>query len=176
MPLYEFYCEACHTLYTFRSPRVDTVTLPACPDCGGTLKREVSAFSHSVRGEARAGAEADPGDLDRMDVAAAKLSERLHALEREDADPRDAVRVMRELAREGGLRFNREVREAMARIEAGEDPEQIEETFREVFDTENPFESDREAADPAAAGWRRRRHPPRRDPVWRDLPGRGQGE
>jgi hypothetical protein len=62
----------------------------------------------------------------------------------------------------------------MARIEAGEDPEQIEETFREVFDTENPFESDREAADPAAAEWWRRLRPPRRDPIWRDLPGNGE--
>lgn len=173
MPLYEFYCEPCHTLYTFRSPRVDTVTLPVCPDCGQELKREISPFSHSVRGKTRADTEENPGDLDRMDVAAAKLSERLHALERDDADPREAVRVMRELAREGGVRFNREVQEAMARIESGEDPEQVEETFREVFDTENPFESDNESPGPATTGWWRRIHPPRRDPVWRDLPERG---
>lgn len=181
MPLYEFYCEACHTIFTFRSSRVDTATVPGCPACGRPLKREVSVFAHIVRGASKApdaaGDATEPGDAmsDRLEQAAGRLGERLQALDDDDADPRDAVRVMRELADAGGLRFNAEVREAMARIEAGEDPERIDEQFSEVFDTDNPFEAgDAPEASVSARAWLRKLRGPARDPNWYDLmPDRG---
>ena len=170
MPLYEFYCEPCHTVFTFRSHHVDTLTLPECPLCGQQLKREVSRFSHCVKG-GEAAREEGTGDFDRMELMGAKLADRLHALERDEADPRDAVRVMRELASAGGVRFNKEVQEAMNRIEAGEDTEQIDEEFQEVFDLENPFEEQDDAETGHQVGdlWRRL-HAPKRDPVWHDMP------
>lgn len=175
MPLYEFYCAPCHMIFTFRSARVDTSTVPACPKCGNRLKREVSSFTHIVRGASKAvesddNTEAGDPMAGRMEQAAARLGERLQALEDDDADPRDAVRVMRELADAGGLRFNTEVREAMARIEAGEDPERIDEQFSEVFDTDNPFEAgDAQDGRTSARNWLRRLRGPTRDPQWHDL-------
>ena len=170
MPLYEFYCEPCHTLFTFRSPRVDTATVPSCPVCGARLKREVSAFAHIVRGKSAPDASSDGEAASRMDEVLARMGDRVQALDDEDADPRDAVKVMKEMAAAGGLAFNKEVQEAMARIEAGEDPERIDEEFKEVFDTENPFaESDSEAGGRLSELWRRMRGP-RRDPKWYDLP------
>jgi hypothetical protein len=57
----------------------------------------------------------------------------------------------------------------MARIEAGEDPERIDEEFSEVFDTDNPFEDgDAQEAAPAR-NWLRRLRGPARDPNWYDL-------
>ena len=50
MPIYEFYCADCHTIYSFFSRRVNTEKIPACPDsrCGRTaLARQVSLFSVS---------------------------------------------------------------------------------------------------------------------------------
>ena len=172
MPLYEFYCEPCHTVFTFRSPRVDTVTVPACPQCGEKLKREVSSFAHIVRGEMHEAPESDaPGEdaADRMDRVLSQMGERMQALEDDDADPREAVKVMKELAAAGGMRFNKEVREAMARIEAGEDPEKIDEEFSEVFDAENPFADGEDDLGQAGAGWLRRLRGPKRDPKWYDL-------
>jgi len=172
MPLYEFYCEPCHTVFTFRSPRVDTATVPVCPHCAKKLKREVSAFAHIVRGGVQEGPETETGgedETDRMDRVLSQMGERMQALEDDDADPREAVKVMKELASAGGLHFNKEVREAMARIEAGEDPEKIDEEFREVFDTENPFADEDEESKRAGDGWLRRLRGPRRDPVWHDL-------
>ena len=172
MPLYEFYCEPCHTIFTFRFPRVDTATLPPCPRCGKKLKREVSVFAHIVRGQAQESAEpaADGEDAtDRMDRVLSQMGERMQALEDDDADPREAVRVMKELASAGGLHFNKEVREAMARIEAGEDPEKIDEEFSEVFDTENPFADGDDGEGKPGAGWLRRLREPRRDPVWHEF-------
>lgn len=171
MPLYEFYCEPCHTVFTFRSPRVDTSTVPSCPACGARLRREVSAFAHIVKGASAPGAEAgaDDGAAGRMEQVMAEMGERIRSLDDEDADPREAVKMMREMADAGGLHFRAEVREAMARIEAGEDPEKVDEQFAEVFDSENPFaESDGEPKGNISALWRRLRGP-RRDPVWRDL-------
>jgi putative FmdB family regulatory protein len=172
MPLYEFYCGPCHTLFTFRSPRVDTVTLPPCPQCGKTLKREVSAFAHIVRGKTQEASEpGGDGDdaTDRMDRVLSQMGERMQSLEDEDADPREAVKVMKELASAGGLHFNKEVQEAMARIEAGEDPEKIDEEFSEVFETENPFADGEDEAGKTGVGWLRRLRGPRHDPTWHEL-------
>jgi putative FmdB family regulatory protein len=175
MPLYEFYCEPCHTIFTFRSVRVDTVTVPSCPRCGLALKREVSPFAHSVKGASKPTDEGGDGtgDGDRMAQAAVRLGDRLQALDDEGADPREAVRVMRELADAGGLHFNAEVREAMARVEAGEDPEKIDEQFGEVFDTENPFAEGDVAGASSGRAWMRRFRGPARDPAWHDLEARG---
>ena len=169
MPLYEFYCEPCHTVFTFRSARVDTVTVPLCPRCGKGLKREVSPFAHIVSGAVKEEPGGEAAGAEHMGQAAEQLGERLQALDDDGADPREAVRVMRELASAGGLHFNREVREAMARIEAGEDPEKIDEEFKEVFESDNLFaEAESEAGGRLSDLWRRVRGP-RRDPVWRDL-------
>jgi putative FmdB family regulatory protein len=172
MPLYEFYCGPCHTVFTFRSARVDTATVPPCPACGKALKREVSRFAHIVAGESKE----EPSDFSeadahgaRLEEAAGRLGRRLEALEDDSADPREAVRVMRELADAGGLRFNAEVREAMARIEAGEDPEEIDERFSEAFDAENPFEEGEASGAAAGRSWQRRFREPARDPKWYDL-------
>ena len=174
MPLYEFYCEPCHTVFTFRSLRVDTGTVPPCPVCGKSLVREVSVFAHHVKGK-NSVERADDGEaVNRMDQVMAQMGDRMQALEDDDADPRDAVKVMRELASAGGMTFNKEVQEAMSRIEAGENPEKIDETFSEVFDTDNPFEDpDGATGKETLARWRRLRGP-RRDPKWYDLT-QGQG-
>lgn len=175
MPLYEFYCEPCHTVFTFRSPRVDTATVPACPACGASLKREVSSFAHIVRGASAPEADADAGAAERMEQVMAKMGDRIQELDDEDADPREAVKVMREMAVAGGLAFNAEVREAMARIEAGEDPAKIDEEFADVFETDNPFaETDGAVGGRVSALWRRLRGP-RRDPRWYDLRPDGGG-
>ncbi|HNX35982.1 MAG TPA: zinc ribbon domain-containing protein [Kiritimatiellia bacterium] len=178
MPLYEFYCEPCHTVFTFRSARVDTVTLPSCPRCGKALRREVSPFAHIVRGAVtEPGCEPLPGEgVSRIEEAAARLGERLQALEDDGADPADAVRTMKELAAAEGLHFNKEVREAMARIEAGEDPEKIDGEFSEVFDTVNPFADGDGEEQKRGTAWLRRLRGPAHDPKWYDLtPTTGDG-
>ncbi len=180
MPLYEFYCEPCHTVFTFRSVSVDTSTLPGCPRCGARLRREVSLFAHHVRGGEGIGDEAGAPEGDaagRMDRVMAEMGSRVEALDEEDGDPREAVRVMRELAESGGLAFNREVREALSRIEAGEDPEKIDEEFAEVFESDNPFDESQAAGARGRLPERARRlRAPQRDPRWYDLQAGGQPE
>jgi hypothetical protein len=79
---------------------------------------------------------------------------------------------MREMAEAGGLHFDKDVKEALARIEAGEDPEKIDEAFAEVFERNNPFTDTPEgthARNVLSARTLRYLRAPRRDPTWYDL-------
>ncbi len=33
MPIYEFYCEQCHTIYNFFSRKINLEKIPDCPKC-----------------------------------------------------------------------------------------------------------------------------------------------
>lgn len=173
MPLYEFYCEPCHTIFTFRAKRVDTATVPKCPTCGAPLQRQVSPFAHITKGDSPDGCGCDHDELAdaKREDAIARMANQMDDMAGDDADPAEAVKAMRKMAEAGGLHFNKEVREAMARIEAGEDPEKIDEEFKDALDAHDPFEGDDAAAQKAfkSSEWLRRLKPPRRDPVWHDL-------
>src|SRR5512145_1150123 len=55
MPVYEFYCAECHTIFNFLSRRVNTEKRPDCPRCGRPeLERQVSSFAVS-KGRPEAG-------------------------------------------------------------------------------------------------------------------------
>ena len=46
MPVYEFYCSECNTIYNFWSQRVNTEKIPSCPKCDNPeLDRMVSRAS-----------------------------------------------------------------------------------------------------------------------------------
>ena len=53
MPVYEYYCSDCHTVYSFRAASFDAAKEPKCPDCGTKkLKKQISLFAISKgRGE-----------------------------------------------------------------------------------------------------------------------------
>ena len=48
MPIYEFYCKDCHTIFNFFSRTVNTEKQPACPKCARPeLERKMSVFAIS---------------------------------------------------------------------------------------------------------------------------------
>lgn len=52
MPVYEFLCEDCKTVFNFYSSSIDTDTVPCCPRCtSGKMKRQFSVFSTQGKGE-----------------------------------------------------------------------------------------------------------------------------
>lgn len=184
MPLYEFYCEPCHTIYTFRFPRVDIRTIPLCPVCKHALKKEVSRVNCILRKNTPSSADTEGNfsseeieDAQRNDLLA-QMERRLQALDESDGSPAEALALMQRMAQEGGYQFNSDIAEAFARIEAGEDPEKVCETFDEVFNADNPFASADASDTPAAqhaAVWRYFT-PPRHDPTWYDLPNLSPGD
>ncbi len=57
----------------------------------------------------------------------------------DENDPRQMAKLMRKLTEATGLNLGSGMEEAMRRLEAGEDPEKIEEEMGDLFDAENPF-------------------------------------
>jgi putative FmdB family regulatory protein len=139
MPIYEFYCEVCHTVYSFFSLRINTEKQPACPKCGRPkLERQASMFavSRNLSEEQNE----DGLDLSGMSgLDEAKLERAMEMIAREaenmdEDDPRQAAQLMRKLRDATGLDFGEGLDEALARMEAGEDPEQVEAKMGDVFE------------------------------------------
>lgn len=139
MPFYEFYCEDCHTIFNFFSRRVNTEKRPDCPRCGRPeITRRVSIFAIS-KGRPEGEGDDDLPDLDedRLERAFASMSGELEGLDEED--PKAAARAMRRLFDATGLRLGSGMEEAIRRMEAGEDPDRIEEEMGDVLESEDPF-------------------------------------
>jgi putative FmdB family regulatory protein len=139
MPIYEFYCRHCHRVFNFLSRAVDTEKTPACPRCGGTgLTRRASAFAIS-RGRKEEPKPESPGpDIDeaRLERAMQALAGEMDSLD--ENDPRQGAHLMRRLFEATGVPVAGGMEEALRRMEAGEDPEKIEEDMGDVLE-EDPF-------------------------------------
>lgn len=132
MPIYEFYCSVCNTIYNFYSKRIDTETRPDCPKCGRTdLERQVSMFSTI----GKAGEEEDQfAGLDES-----KMEQALDSLMREsehinEDDPKQMATLMRKFTDRTGINLGDNMEEAISRMERGEDPEQIEKEMGDLLD------------------------------------------
>ncbi len=140
MPIYEFYCRDCHTIYSFLSRRVDTTTIPACPKkTKHKLQRQMSRFAISKgRGESPGGEEPELDfDEDKMEQAMMQMAGELEGADEED--PRAMAHMMRKLMATTGMNMGEGMEEAIRRMEAGEDPDKVEEELGELLDSEDPF-------------------------------------
>ena len=78
MPIYEFYCRRCNTVFSFFSKTVNTSRIPKCPRCKKVdLERRMSIFARVKGGktdtEAAAGDGLPPFDEARMEKAMSML-------------------------------------------------------------------------------------------------------
>ncbi len=137
MPIYEFYCSDCNTIFNFFSKTINTETVPPCPKCdNAALSRQVSMFA--VTGRAK-----EEGDED-LPFDESKMEQAMHVLEREagnidENDPRQAANLMRKLSDMTGIQLGGGMEEALARMEKGEDPDAIEEEMGDLLESEDPF-------------------------------------
>jgi putative FmdB family regulatory protein len=163
MPIYEFYCEACNTIYNFFSKSINTSKQPNCPECRTVvLSRRMSAFA--VTGRAKESGESDdlPFDESKMEQAMQMLAGEAEKINEDD--PRQAAQLMRKLTDMTGLELGGGMQEALRRMERGEDPEQIEAEMGDILESEDPFQM---TAKKGSAGGRRAA--PRRDETLYDL-------
>ena len=123
MPIYEFYCEQCNTIYNFFSRRVNTEKIPNCPKCHDVkLQRKVSLFAAiSSRGDSESEMDADmpPIDEAQMEKAMGMLAREAEHINEDD--PRQAAQLMRKLSDATGLKMGPAMEEALHRMERGED-------------------------------------------------------
>lgn len=160
MPVYEFYCSDCHTIFNFLARTAATDKIPACPKCKRPdLERKVSNFSIS-RGRTD-----EPQGEGMPDIDEARLEKALMGMAGEmegmdENDPRQMARVMRKLSEATGMNLGGGFEEAMRRLECGEDPEKIEAEMGDVLgdeSMENLFSRD------GIKGVKRRYTPPAHD-------------
>ncbi len=137
MPIYEFYCERCNTIFNFYSKSIHTNKQPICPQCKTRkLKRLLSSFSVLREGFQEDSEESLPFDDEKMEKAAGILAREAQNINEDD--PKQAAHLMRRLSEMTGLDMGKGMKEAMKRLEAGEDPEKIEEEMGDILE-EEPF-------------------------------------
>ncbi|MDO9529830.1 MAG: zinc ribbon domain-containing protein [Syntrophales bacterium] len=138
MPIYEFYCEKCNTIYNFFSRSVNTEKVPLCPHCATIkLKRQMSIFATISGGKEEGDDDMPPIDEAKMEKAMAMLAGEADKMDEDD--PRQAAMLMRKLSDTAGLELGSGMEEALGRMEAGEDPEKIEKEMGELLEGEDPF-------------------------------------
>ena len=171
MPIYEFYSPDTNKLYQFfaRSLALKDKT-PRCPDGAGLrMERRVSRFA--IIGKAREEAEGDPfAGLDDAKVEAlmGDLEREMEGVSDDNPDPRQLGRLMRKMTDMMGDRTPESLKEMVRRLEAGEDPEKLEEQFGGM----DPGDEEGSTGAAADALWdsvkkrlRALRDQPARDPV-----------
>jgi len=141
MPIYEFYCSQCHAVFNFFSRTVNTTKRPDCPRCRRpNLERRVSRFAVSKgRPETSGDEDAAPPDFDesRMEGMMEDLAREAEGIDEDD--PRKMAGLMRKLYQGTGLPVSEKMEEAIRRMEAGEDPDKIEEEMGDFLDEEDPL-------------------------------------
>lgn len=138
VPIFEFLCPACNRIYSFLSLGSNPSKQPVCPRCGGTnLSRVPSAFSVSspakTKSEKPASA-ADEASAARMENEMMQMMDGLD--ERDAENPRVMARLMRRVAEASGEAMTPTMEEMFRRLEAGEDPETLEEELGPQLEAE----------------------------------------
>jgi len=138
MPIYEFYCKDCNTIYNFFSKTINTTKKPKCPKCKTkTLTRQVSLFSFTGKVKEESDMEDLPFDDVKMEQAMKMLAGEADKIDEDD--PRQAANLMRKLSHMTGLELGEGMDEALSRMEKGDDPEQIEADLGDLLEGEEPF-------------------------------------
>ena len=135
MPILEFYCPDNHKIYSFfsRSNATRDKT-PRCPDNPAfRMEKRVSRFVF-LRGAKEESAD-DPFagiDESKMESFMADMEREMSGMDEANPDPRQMGRLMRKMTDALGDKTPPEMREMVRRLEAGEDPEKLEEEFGDL--------------------------------------------
>ncbi len=112
MPIFEYACPGCRKIFSFLVRNPSARKKRRCPRCGSPdLKKVYSTFALVHSEDSRLEKMADPSFFTGLD----------------EQDPRSMARLMRKMARETGEEMDDEMKEICERLEAGEDPEKLEE-------------------------------------------------
>jgi len=141
MPIYEYACPKCRVIFNFLSKRLKPDRLPACPKCGNRkMAKQVSRFALSRRLKEPAaktqseGTEGPMPDLDDPRVGQAMMELERDMEHLDENNPKHMAHMMRkmkDLMPPGSV--PKELDVAIKRLEAGEDPEKIEEDMGDLL-------------------------------------------
>ena len=135
MPIYEFFSPDTNKVYSFfaRSLAMRDKT-PRCPDRpGARMERMVSRFAVTGRAEEKQDSPADMADP-RMERVMAEMQNEMAGIDESNPDPKALGRMMRKMTEATGQPMPKEMEQMIRRMEAGEDPEKLEEEFGDAFE------------------------------------------
>lgn len=141
MPIYEFACPQCRVVFSFLSKRINPDRTPPCPKCGNReLIKQVSGFATPRGVKEPATAPAAGGDEPPMpNFDDARVARAMGEMERDmehldENNPKHMAYMMRKMKDIlPAQAMPKELDVAIKRLEAGEDPEKIEEDMGEVL-------------------------------------------
>jgi putative FmdB family regulatory protein len=138
MPVYEFLCRSCNKIYSFHSFKINPDKIPSCPKCSAEdLKRVPSRFGINAGSKTDQGPGGDDGtDLDdpRMEREMMRLASELEGMD--ENDPRQMAAAVRRMTEIAGEPVTPAMEEMIKRLEAGEDPEKVEEELGDALEDE----------------------------------------
>ena len=148
MPIYEFLCTDCNRIFSFLSKSIKEERTPKCPKCKGeNMTRQISLVSKQIKKNRSGSSSADetdrpydPAEEAKMERAMKVLEKEMAGMDEENPDPRQLGRLMRRMSELTGEPMPEEMTEAVKRLEAGEDPEKIEEEMGDLFGEEDPYD------------------------------------
>lgn len=135
MPIYEFYSPDNNKLYQFLARSLGFKDkVPQCPD-NPTFRMERRVSRFAVIGKAKEETGDDPfANIDeaKMESFMAEMEGDMAGMDENNPDPRQLGRFMRKMTDLMGDKTPPELREMVKRLEAGEDPEKLEEQFGDM--------------------------------------------
>jgi len=143
VPVYEFFCEPCNTLFNFYSKTArSSADCPVCPRCGGELHKRVTAFSVVERSRSVKSLEDLPFNQKRLADGMQKFRAE-HARLR-DEDPARAATMLKKFSRWlGGVHLEEDRKRALQRVlESGTTDEQKVEALESLTRPEDEPERD----------------------------------
>jgi len=143
MPIYEFYCPPCHTIYSFFARSMGQPANPKCPKCGQKkLEKKISRFAIS-KGLTESSSSPDPFenvDESKMEQLMAEMAPHMDGDGDGPEDPRQMAGLMKRMFEMTGMQPNGAMLEAIKRMESGEDPDKIDEEMGDALDGDgDPF-------------------------------------
>ncbi len=140
MPIYEFYCKKCNTIFNFFSKTVNTDRIPKCPRCKTVkLIRRMSLFSAITGGGKKEESDDLFAGMDEAKMEKAMMQLAAEAERIGDDDPRAAAGLMRKLADTTGMPLGNGIQEALDRLARGEDPDKIDEEMGDLLSDDDLF-------------------------------------
>lgn len=134
MPIYEFHSPDTNKIYTFFARSLSYADkVPKCPDDPvARMERMVSKFAFTGRAKEKTETPdvADP----RMEKMMAEMEREMSSLDENNPDPKALGRMMRKMAEATGQAMPDGMDQMIRRLEAGEDPEKLEEEFGDAFE------------------------------------------
>ncbi len=137
MPIYEFLCRPCNRIFSFHSFKVATDKVPVCPKCGsGDLHRVPSRFGVAASSKASAGDDGGDGDFDDPRVEREMMRFAAELENMDENDPRAMAKAVRRMTEIAGEEVTPAMEEMIRRLEAGEDPDRVEEELGDALEEE----------------------------------------